>query len=389
MNSLRTTIIATAVAIATLPRLQAQPLGPPPPNDLCGRAMPIRSGQYITGLENITATKGLDYETPAIAPATCIQTVENDMWFTFNTESGKEWYEVTIVTQSCNTPAGLQALLIRTDDCNATHFQYRGCSNKINTDTIKLFLHEPQPDIRHLIWIDGYDGTLCEFQVSLDARGPLTPADYRYLRYDYQVQPEPHLDLDGFTSAFENNAAIMRWKSPGLEDAAFYIIEQIPNLDRDQATSPYTRVVGILDAQALVGAGQATYEFQDLITDYRGAQRVEYRVVRVAPDGTRTVSEQFSIPVSLTTSFYAAEVKPSNQPNIYTVHYVNHKKGQTFQLQVLDQSGQQVKHMTLPKEPQRDGDITLKMEAFPAGTYTFTMSNGKEAFRRTFIHIPQ
>lgn len=370
-----------ALAILAPICVYAQPQSLVPENDRCATAMKIRPGQLITGLENVGASKGMEYETPAMTPATCIQTVENDMWFAFTTEPGQEWYEVRIIAESCNTPAGLQALLIRADDCNAAKFQYAGCSNKINTDTIKLFLHQPQPGLRYLIWVDGYDGTFCEFSVGLSGRAPLSPADYRYLRFDYDLAPAPHYELDGFSSAFVNNEATLRWKDNTLDDAALYVIEQVPDLE----ASPYARIVGFVNPQSLVGSGETYYEFADRITPFQQGQRYNYRVVRVAQDGSRSVSETFSVTAKLSLSFYVAEIQPDrNTPSAYIAHYINYKKGQSFNLKVLDAQDKVVKEMKLPKEPMRDGDITLKMADFPAGEYMFEMSNGKETFRRPF-----
>lgn len=380
MNVYKSWLAALAIFIGVLTPAQAQSLAPQ--NDMCGKAMPIRPGQFITGLDNVGASKGLDFETPATAEATCIQTVENDMWFTFSTVAGQEWYEVRVIAENCNTPAGLQALLIRADDCNAANFSYEGCSNKINTDTIKLFLHQPKAGLRYLIWVDGYDGTFCEFSLALSTRAPLSPADYRYLRFDYDLTPAPHLELDGFSGTFLNNEATLRWKANTLDNTALYVIEQLPEL----SASPYARIVGFVDPQAMVGAGDAYYEFADRITPFQQGKRYNYRIVRVATDGSRSVSETFSVTAKLSTSFYVAEIKPDPAASAtFIAHYINYKKGQSFSLRVLNAQQAPVKEMKLPKEPIRDGNITLKMADFPPGEYTFEMSNGKESFRRPFI----
>jgi hypothetical protein len=379
MNNIRSWL--TVLAATTCISLQAQPQSLNPENDRCAKALPIQPGQFIIGLDNATASKGLDLETPAMAEATCIQSVENDMWFEFRTVAGQEWYEVRIIAENCNTPAGLQALLIRADDCNAAKFSYEGCSNKINTDTIKLFLHQPEAGLRYLIWVDGYDGTICEYSVALNARPPLSPADYRYLRFDYDLAPAPHYELDGYSGTFTNNEASIRWKAGALDNTALYVVEQLPEL----STSPYARIVGFVDPQAMVGVGDAFYEFTDRITPYQQGKRYSYRIVRVATDGSRSVSETFSITARLSTSFYVAEIKADTEPATFIAHYINYKKGQSFTLKVIDAQQQVVKEMKLPKEPARDGNITLKMADFPLGTYTFEMSNGKESFRRPFV----
>jgi hypothetical protein len=380
MNFYKCWLGASAILVSTL--LHAQPQSLVPENDRCAKAIELKPGQFIAGLDNVTASKGLEFETPAVTPATCIQSVENDMWFAFSTEAGKEWYEIQIVANTCNTPAGLQALLIRSDDCNAANFSYEGCSNKINTDTIKLFLHQPTAGLRYLIWVDGYDGCFCEFSVAIKTRSPLSPTDYRFVRFDYDMSPAPPLELQDVSTSFTNNEMSIRWKADTRDNTALYIIEQLPQVD----ASPFARIVGFVDPRTLVGAGETEYQFTDRITPFQQGKRYAYRIVRVATDGSRSVSETFSILAKLSTSFYLAEIKPDSNPDTFIAHYINYKKGQTFTLSVKNATQETVKEMKLIKEPARDGNVTLKMADLPPGEYTFHMSNGKEKFQRPFTH---
>ena len=94
----------------------------PPAHDTCQQAMPLPMGIWVQD-ENRLATLSPPTERPADWPGTCIQTYENDLWYQLELEIGKE-YVVEIVTESCETPSGLQALLIRSVDCNPQHFRY-------------------------------------------------------------------------------------------------------------------------------------------------------------------------------------------------------------------------------------------------------------------------
>lgn len=363
-----------------------QPLAPPPPNDWCSKAIPIKPGETLSGMDNISATKSMEFEAPAIMETTCVQSIENDLWFSFTTIPNAEYYEVTIAMAWCNTPAGLQAMVIQSEDCNASKFVYRACSNKINTDTIKLFVHAENPGLRHLIWVDGYDGNFCEFDISLKATGPLSPTDYRFLRFDYDLAPTPTDHLPTPSIAFQNNVAVIRWDANSLDPVALYLVEQLPDLENMPEAGRYAKVVGIVDPNTLVGNGETFYEFEDYISDYLSGTPLRYRIVQVMPDGSREASEILTVVPQVIESFFAEPVKPGKVQGEYTVRYLNHKKGQDLRLKVLDESGRAVKESLLANEPVRDGYITLQMQGFALGEYTFIMTNGKDTFKRRFRH---
>jgi|GEM_PF-1389499 hypothetical protein len=363
----------------------AQNSFPPPLHDACIRAQRIEVGQTLYQESNQQATLGIPGETPAMLETTCIQSPENDLWYRFTTQPDVEWYEVVISMGPCNTPAGLQALLIKTNSCFRDDFKYRGCANKINTDTIKIFLHEPMAGIQHLIWVDGYDGTQCLFDISVQARQPLEASDFRYLRNDYlpsesidAQSPQPNI-------TFENNSARIRWEGNPMEPTALYLVERMPDLPESQAELSYGRVVGMVEPDAGVGGGLVQYEFEDLDPSFIKGKPVRYRVVKIDADGSRHPSDLVTVVPQPIESFFVESPKKGSLAGVMTVKYVNLKKGQNFQMSVLDQEGNVVKKSTLKKEPARDGTITLQMSGFRHGSYTFVMCNGSDCFRRPFV----
>lgn len=358
----------------------------PPPNDMCAQAIELVAGDRLYGHNNAEATPSLDYEQPALVETTCIQTIENDLWFKFAAVEGVAMYEVQITAGACNTPAGLQALLIEADGCSAAHFTYRGCSNKINTDTIKLFLDAPEAGQNYFIWVDGYDGTICEFEVALLTRAAKRPADYRFMRYDYAQQDEPIEVRPDLVSLFANNAASIEWSSDQREGNALFIIELVPELAEVDVDSRYAQVVGFVEAKALVGQGTNHYQFTDYVTPFQQGKTYRYRVVLVDEEGHRTVSQTIDAKAKLVESYEVREVKAAPEAGKYIVHYINRKRGQRFDVSVEDASGTQVKHMVLDNQPVQDGDITIDMSSFAPGEYFFVMMAGKDKFRRAFVH---
>ena len=74
----------------------------PPPNDMCAKAVELVAGDRLAGYSNADATPSLEYEMPATVETTCIQTIENDLWFKFKAVAGVEAYEIQITTGFCS-----------------------------------------------------------------------------------------------------------------------------------------------------------------------------------------------------------------------------------------------------------------------------------------------
>ena len=353
-------------------------------NDHCAKAKPIEPGQYLANLSNATATRGFPFESPDTVPITCIPTLENDLWFKFTTREDMQFYEITIASHACSTPAGLQALLIRSDDCNNKHYIYKGCASKQTMDTIKLFLDEPTPGLNYYIYVDGYDGTVCEFDLWLKGIEKIGPEDYRYLRNDYMLDEPPYGFPDGFETAFENNQATIRWTASPEEDIAYFVVERWPDLGEIDDRSPYMQVVGMIDPRNRVGSGEMNYEFRDYFTVFQPDMTYTYRLVSVDSEGGRSVSNEFEIKSEMIKDFFVDDVKPAGEKGIFQVYYINRKKKQDFELYVHDEKGEAVKQFKMAKQTALDGLVTIDMSEHPAGRYTFKMGNDKGYFVREF-----
>ncbi len=326
----------------------------------------------------------MDLQAPLTVPATCIQTLENDLWYSFTTETEFAYYEVIIVAQACNTPAGLQAMLIQSDDCNKDHYVYRACSNKQTMDTIKLFMRNPGAGQQHLIYVDGYDGTICDFDIWLRGKEVIRPMDYRYLRYDYDLSETPYGIPAGLETGFRNNMAYLSWTGSAGDETAYYVVELAPDPADLVQGSEYLQVVGIIDPRNFAGTGEVRYEFEDLISGFEQGKDYHYRIVSVGTDGGRKVSENVVIKANLIEDFFVSEVKSTQEKNVFAIIYINKKKKQDFFLSVRNVAGEVVKETALSGIKEPDGEVTIHMEEFPTGTYYFEMGNGKESFSRTF-----
>lgn len=355
-----------------------------PDNDDCQNAIPLHIGQYLANISNSTATVSHPLQAPKTIPATCIQTLENDLWYSFTTEDKYAYYEVVIIAKACNTPAGLQAMLIRSDDCNSEHYLYRACSNKQTMDTIKLFMRNPGAGQRHLIYVDGYDGTICDFDIWLRGREYISPLDYRYLRYDYDLSEVPYGLPPQLETGFRNNMAFLSWTGSAEKEVAYYVVERFMDQEDLIEGSEYLQVVGIIDPRNFAGSGEVWYEFEDFISSFEQGEDYRYRIVSVDMDGGREVSEDITIKARLIEDFFVSEVKNTPEENVFAIIYINKRKKQDFYLSVTNEAGEVVKETRMEGVKEPDGEVTMHMEEFPAGTYYFKMGNGKESFVRSF-----
>ncbi|MBK9448324.1 MAG: hypothetical protein IPN95_02695 [Bacteroidetes bacterium] len=379
-------LLATVLTCWALAATYAQYPGQmAPPHDICAKAIVLDEGDLLTGHTNADATPSLPFESPEVFEATCIQTIENDVWYKFQAAADVDLYEITIVASFCTTPAGLQALLIQADGCNASSFVYRGCSNKITTDTIKLYLPAPEAGQNYFVWVDGYDGTVCEFDIALRARKRLTAVDYRFLRFDYSLENEPIAEIADLQPTFANNTTTLNWSAEPNEAPDLYIIELLPDLAEVKQESRYARVVGFVDPHRFVGSGRTAYSFTDYVTPFNQGKTYRYRIVSVSADGIRLISQTMEVKAKLVESFDVREVKAGPEAGKFQVHYINRKKGARYFISVENAANEKVKQMTFESEPIRDGDITIDMSALPHGEYMFMMSNGKDVFKRSFI----
>ena len=376
----------TVLVAALYPLLLHAQLGQAPENDDCQNALRIEPGQRYMHVDNAYATRGFPFQSPDTLPGTCIQSLENDLWYEFTTTDQYAVYEVVIASYSCNTPAGLQAMLIESDDCNRDHYRYRACSNTQTLDTIKLYLQNDTPGQHYFIYIDGYDGTICDFDVWLIGKEKIEAEDYRYLRYDYLLGEIPYGYPDQLETVFENNQAIIRWETAPEEDIAYFLVERIPdNLGAVDKQQHYTQVVGIMSPRNRVGAGTMQYEFKDFITQFEQGKSYDYRILTVDSKGNRAVSERFSMTAQLIEDFFVGEVKNGLQERQFIVYYINRKKKQNFRLRVENESGEVVKSHVLKKVTAPDGEVSIDMKDFPEGRYFFIMDNEKDEFRREFF----
>ncbi|MEZ4775773.1 MAG: hypothetical protein R3D00_21515 [Bacteroidia bacterium] len=345
-----------------------------PDNDACENARRMAVGEEIFQLDNQWATVSPE-DVPEGEPVTCIKSFENDLWFTFTTESPYRHYQVLISPLICNTPAGIQALLIRSDDCESGNYRYVDCGNPYAEQAISLFLDDSIPGNRYLIYVDGYDGTQCTFNLSLSGtdNNPRTIEDYRRTDLDYGTAP-PLFEPSDAGVNFINNEAEITWGAGSEEDVQLFLVEKII----PSASHTVGKVIGSVEPATTVGSNQySTYRFVHREAFEEGKTYC-YRIVKVDSRGTKSYSDQFCNKMAVVEGFYASPVFPSKEKGIYIITLRNERK-QELIFTVLSESGEILKQMSQKRAAGNDGEIEIDMNDFSSGNY-FLRIEGKNGF---------
>lgn len=357
----------------------AQPL-----HDACARARTIEPGDVLVSESNRMASIE-EAVLPATQPVTCIKTYENDLWYTFTTQAQYQYYQLRVEPLMCETPAGLQFLLIKADTCAPDSFSYTACLNPYATEPLEVFWENPVPGETYLIQVDGYDGNICAFTLKLDgfSEDPRSEVDLRRMRYDPD-HPEPDFLAANLRGDFINNAVTLQWRSNTREDVQFFLIERVWWDFRDSTLSG--EVVGLVEATNLVGS-QEQVEYQYTIEKaFQDERRYCYQVVKVDAGLQRSYSAPVCLEADLIEDFFISEVFPYEKepPGVYAIKYINRKR-QDLTFEVYDATGSYLKGYTRKREPLTDGIITIDMREYMPGEYLLKVIGKRGTYQRAFL----
>jgi len=353
-----------------------------PLNDACARAIPLEIGKVLRDQDNRLATIN-ETEVPALSPETCIKTYENDLWYTFTTEPGYTHYRVTVEPFACETPAGLQMLIIKTDTCDPATFDYTLCVNPQAIQTLEGFWENPVPGETYLVHVDGFDGNICGFQIGLEGFNgdPRTENDLRRMYADYG-HPEPDFEEAELISSFENNAVTLNWQADSREEIRFFLIEEVIYRPRQNSYNGWVQAV--VDPVSSVGNAQMVEYSFTIDKPYIDEKEYCYQVVKVMSDLSRHYSPATCLTTTLIKDFYISEVFEDEQEGVYAIKFINRKK-QDLVFSLFDREGTYLKGYTRKREPLQDGRITIDMNEYGPGEYLLVVEGKNGAYRRRFF----
>lgn len=334
------------------------------PHDACDQAvLLIPNGELLTATNAQAGTT--PSETPSSQPVSCVKTFENDLWYTFTTSKDYSWYKVIIKPTICNSPAGLQAMLIESAYCQADSFVYRSCLNPYEEKPLTMFLEEKRAGVPILVYVDGYDGTECTFTIQLQAfpTDPRNEADLMipsssYFR-EYDITYEP----DNLQAIFTNNEIRLSWEHPTDQEVDFFLVQEVRKFREDQN---YATLRQKVPARSTVVADMAQYEFQDIRRILPGTERC-YRIIAVNSQMRQTYSEISCVKITPIEHFFVSPVYPQGEQIMYFQY--RRKKKDDIYFEVLNSREEVVKSYTLDKKSPREGSLTIDMKLFPTGFY--------------------
>lgn len=344
------------------------------PNNACLHALPLAVNQRLSGQSNKEASITPE-ETPESQPNTCIKSFENDLWYRFYGEKEYQWYEVIVSPLECSTPAGLQALLIASPDCNPAHYRYVGCANPYENTDLRLILRDPVPGTAYLVQVDGYDGTQCDFSITLIGHSE-TFSDFSALQCDYH-RPTQTLDWNTRIS-LENNLIQIQWEDDARSDVQGFLVERW----HGAAAGPHGAVVARVAPTQMVMGGVVPYQWTDASGGWQNGDTVCYRLVRVLPDlAEYSEISCFIVNGMISSLFITHPAKSTTQPGSITAQYDNRQR-QDITFELLDHHQKPLKSLTRPKDPKGLSSITVNMASYPPGRY-FLRTTVKEG---VFLH---
>lgn len=393
VTNLKTTVILTMISswqklplICFLMLLVSisSPAFSQPRHDVCDRAIDISPGETLYDQTNRGAATSLG-EIPEGTPVTCIQTFENDVWYRLLPDTTYTWYQVDIQPYECSTPAGLQAMIVETQSCDAGGFIYKGCANPRETGYVTMFVEVSDLQAKLLIYVDGYDGTECGFVISVKGfeEDPRSMEDIRQSEMDYE-SPPPYYEPVSASLKFENNVALISWEDESISSTALFQIQ------RSHLYSGRTvgTVVGTVEPRQTVGSELTTYyEYIDLRA-FREETEYCYRIVRIDDRGAKAYSEPLCTESILLMTFWASDVFPSSIAGTYEVQY-NTKKRQDLTFSLINEAGEELKALVKKREPKGDGIVQVDMLEYPVGEYILEVSSQEGRYRRRFFHEPE
>lgn len=355
-----------------------------PGHDFCEQAIDIAPGETLYNQTNRGAATALG-EIPEGTPVTCIQTFENDVWYRLIADTAYSWYQIDIQPYECSTPAGLQAMVVETESCDAGTFIYKDCANPRETGNVTMFVDTSDLQASLLIYVDGYDGTECGFTISVKGftEDPRSIEDIRQSEMDYQ-SPPPYYEPVSASLKFENNVALISWEDESLSSTVLFQVQR----SYLYGSRIVGTVVGTVVPRQTVGSELTTYyEYIDLRA-FREETEYCYRIVRIDDRGAKAYSEPLCAESILIQTFWASDVFPSSIPGTYEVQY-NTKKKQDLRFSLKNEAGEELKALVKKREPKGDGIVQIDMTAYPVGEYVLEVSAEEGNYRRRFFRQPE
>lgn len=338
--------------------------GQPAHND-CQTPLLLPLNQWAAIQSNHQATINVEHLPPAV-PYSCINTFENDLWFVFENNYQATPFQVVIIPLQCNTPAGVQAVLYDQYNCRDLQNHILACATKDFGDTVRLIAENPQNIQKAMIYVDGYDGTQCEFKIGVFAIPNFHPLDFcHYIRFDY-AHPSNTYDFP-FSIQQKNNQLHLVWE-PSEQNILGYAL-QVKMKNGFKTLSCF---------QANEAVYQKKQPFQYIFNpDEMDNQTYCFRLLVYQQDKTYASQEECFTPKPIT-AFWVSPPQPTQNPNEFKYLYKIFKPAKAI-LELRDTEGKVIKQKSVKLTKGNYEDL-ISIEGLPKNRYIFKFCVENECF---------
>jgi len=252
-----------------------------------------------------------------------------------------------------------------------------------------MFLKEPQAGVKYLIYVDGYDGTICEYNLQLSGyrNRRMYKYDYLFVQNDYHIDdPSSLFEPLSLTPKFVNNEAVLEWSVDTHEEIDFFVVSRImePNVAKGAIPVRYGKILAVIEHQNTVGEGQAFYSFVDDRIRFQQGEKYCYKILKVDRKGAEAFTDDICLQANIIGSFYVSQVFPDQEAGKFLIKYVCNKKVD-IDFRILDQNKSYIKGKKMPKEPKGEAKLTINMQDQPPGIYYLHAVSKEGEYFREFI----
>ncbi len=345
--------------------------GQNPINDNCYYPIPLKINEWLKDQNNQFASINKN-ELPPAVPNSCINTFENDLWYSIETQNAQKPLQIIIYPFLCNTPAGVQSILYSSYDCKNLSQNFIACATKDVGDTIKFNIHNPQQYSKLMLYIDGFDGTICQFTIGVFELEEYHPFDFcKYLRFDY-LNRTPNWKQPLQINS-HNNQLKIQWthENPDILGYALQIKMQ----------NGY-KTLSCFNAQNYTFANQNFLEYI-FNPDQLDSEKKCFRLLAYYKNDIWTSSD-YCVEPKVINNFWVSPPKPSSQSNEYSYVYKVFKN-QKATIRLKNSKGEIVKSKNITlKKGSFEGNINIA--GLPKSDYFFEFCVDNECFEYPLIN---
>ncbi len=326
-----------------------------PINDDCNSPISLNVNEWLKAQFNENATINKN-ELPPPVPNSCINTFENDLWYSLKTENITKPLEIIIYPFLCNTPAGVQAILYSEYDCKNLSQNFIACATKDVGDTIRFIVQNPNQYSKLMLYIDGFDGTICQFTLGVFELKDYHPFDFcKYLRFDY-LPRNPDWKQPLFLDT-QNNRIKIQWSHENPEVLGYAI--QIKMQKGYKTLSCFNA-----ENYAFINQNFMEYIYNP---DQLDSEKKCFRLLVYSKNQIMTTSD-YCIEPKVVKDFWVSPPKPVSKNEFSYIYKV--QKPQKGVIRLKDASGSIIKFKEL-KLLKGNFEGTVTINDLPEGNYFF------------------